>query len=179
MEWKVLKYILTLLPEFSFPMSHIVQICKNVEQKSAQCVSGYTFAGYLDISLEIWENTCFAEKYTDCRTIFFLCPHCGIGGCYCRFGGILQLRSRLYSDYRSLGSNIWSVWNVDNANWTERLFPYCSEGAGSDVFPISKPFQLQKITTSDNVKGVSLAGWILQIMANVVAYLLIDKPGNV
>lgn len=169
-----LRYLLTWVPAFAFPLSHLVQIYKMLKTGEVQDVAVLTFYGYFLGNMGAY---LFVEKYFDIRTLmaFVLTAFLEIV--------IVSIWAYKKGDKKVMGSAIISGMSIASIVFylilTEhRLLKTISSFAGyfpSLFFPLATMIQLVKIAMSGTLYGVSCKGWILQIVANIGAYLLTGK----
>lgn len=209
-----LKHILTWVPAFAFPLSHLVQIDKMVRSGQVGDVSPATFYGYFLGNMGAY---LFTEKYADPRTIFayLLTAFLEIVivsltqiGTYFFVNKYNDEEQNMYEKNKYklwsilLSAIIISIFVYYAINYQQKYIKRISSFAGffpAIFFPLATFFQIwriiktgqptkntNKITTTlghdklarTHLHGVSCKAWILQIVANIGAYLLTDKLTN-
>ena len=175
------KNFLTWMPAIFFPGSHMVQIHKMLHMQSSAGVSPITFSGYFFGNVGAY---LFAGKYRDIRTLLsfvltailevvivtmiaYYRGHYTIAKMIVAAGFMVALMVYHVINHRRK----WLGKHADKAGWLPAV-----------MFPAASVFQLTKIHNEKNIRGVSCVGWIMQIFANLGAYLLVDKlqsPQNI
>lgn len=160
-----------------FPGSHIVQIRKIIIENSVEGVSSLTFIGYFLGNMGAY---LFSQKYTDIRILssFILTAilEVVIVAMTAYYNGRTRIMWSVIFSGLLVGVLVflmivykrdWVKKNAGIAGW----FP-------AIIFPGSTVFQLTDIIGHKNIHGVSCLGWIMQVFANLGAYLLVGKPDN-
>jgi len=178
-------YLLTWIPAFAFPLSHIVQIDKMVRTGNTKDVSAYTFYGYFLGNMGAY---LFTEKYMDPRTI--------LGYLLTAFLEIVIVSltkinmKNIYDEENEKRSALWStifsaiiifIFVLYIINYQQKYLHQLSSYAGilpALMFPLATIFQIQRIISTGQLLGVSCKAWIFQIMANIGAYFLTGKLMN-
>ena len=168
---------LTWIPAVSFPLSHLVQIFKMLRAKEVGGLSVVTFAMYFFGNMGAY---LFAAKYLDPRTLLSFV-----------LTGILEIVIVSLAFHFSGNKTgliltlviglIVGVGELVTVLTQKKKLKKISDGAGyfpAVLFPLATLFQLFKIIEKRSVVGVSCAGWTLQILANIGAYVLIGKWAN-
>jgi len=176
--WNDIKEGLSWLPAFAFPMSHIVQIFKMFEAKSALGVSPITFAGYFFGNMGAY---IFSEKYIDARTLM-------------GFISTALLEIVIVSMVGYYTKGLWAtilpwiigliigavVFFIIRRTKQKKLEKYASVAGyfPAILFPLASVAELIRAIRSPSLKGLSCSAWVWQILANIGAYFLIGKFKN-
>jgi hypothetical protein len=175
--------ILTYVPAFAFPISHLIQIDKMIRSGEVKDVSALTFYGYF---LGNFGAYLFTEKYNDYRTIFafLLTAFLEIVIVVLTQIGTNIENDEMYekNKYKLFGiltlSTIILIITYYSINYQRKYIKQISSIAGifpAIFFPLATFFQIWKIIKDKELRGVSCKAWIFQIVANIGAYLLTDK----
>jgi hypothetical protein len=172
------KDFLTWMPVIFFPGSHMVQIHKMLREGSAAGVSAATFAGYFFGNMGAF---LFAEKYTDIRTLlsFVLTAilEVIIVSMVAYYNGNTHIMKIVIITAVLVGAGVLTLI-LTSQKWVKRH----ADAAGvipAIAFPGASLFQFKAILDQSDIHGVSCTGWMMQVLANLGAYLLVDKPNSV
>ncbi len=187
--WELFQYILTWIPAFAFPTSHLLQIYKMISSGQVKDVSAKTFYGYFIGNMGAY---LFTEKYTDPRTIlaYLLTSFLEIvivtltetGTQFQNIKKELKDETKRYKLYAIILSAIMiAILVLYIINYQQKYLKKIASYAGflpALLFPSATIFQIWKIVNTGKLLGVSCKAWILQILANIGAYFLTSKLMN-
>lgn len=171
------KDFLTWMPSIFFPGSHLAQIRKMLIEQSGEGVSAITFAGYFFGNVGAY---LFAAKYSDIRTIlsflFTAVLEVVIVAMKAYYNGNYGIMKIVIAASLVI-FGVMAILIVSRGKWMRKH----ADAAGifpAIMFPGATIIQYVKVLNQKNIRGVSCTGWIMQVLANLGAYLLIDKLTN-